>query len=103
MQPQIVRPYNGYERPLKNKALDCSQKVLCCCKITLGPTSRLQHNACSASDGQSRNISHTTRTWHRSDFHLFHAPDHLSGHKWAGDDDMKTAVEVIENAGQRFL
>jgi len=39
----------------------------------------------------------------QSDFHLFPAPDHLSGHKWAGDDDMKTAVEVIENAGQRFL
>ena len=104
MQPDIVQTYNGYEQPLNNKALDCSQKLFCCCKIRLGPTSRLQHNSCSASDGQSWNISHTTQAWRRSDFHLLPALKyHHSGHKLPGDDDMKTAVEVAENAGHRFI
>jgi hypothetical protein len=39
----------------------------------------------------------------RNDFHLFPALEaHLYGHKWAGDDT-KTAVEVTENTGHRFL
>lgn len=105
MQYHIVQPYNGYGQPLNNKVLDCLQKVFCCCKITLGPTSRLQHNTCSVSGipVQSWNISHKAQTWRRSDFHLFPAlNDHLSGHKWAGDDDMETAAEVTKTHGTDF-
>ena len=73
------------------------------CTITLGPTSPHQHNSCSASDGQL-GISAIEPRSGAECFHPFPALKvHLSGHKFANDDDVKTTVTSAEIAGQRIL